>query len=75
MEIHLNGSFTSPPANANLRMPREHLDSAGVLSSLYHGVSGWNAALSLLLLLIAYDQCETAYLLLPVCIPIADRRE
>jgi hypothetical protein len=55
METVLNGSFTSPLANANLRLAR-HSDSYGVLSSLYNGVSGWNAVFALILALIAYDQ-------------------
>jgi hypothetical protein len=57
METVLNGSFTSPLANANLHLARQS-DSSGFLSSLYNGVSGWNAALALLLALVAYDQCR-----------------
>ena len=57
MDNVVNGSFTSPLANANLRTDRD-VDSAGLLSSVYNGVSGWNAALTLLLTLVIYDQCE-----------------
>lgn len=53
----VNGSFTSPLANANLRIPRD-LDHAGLLFSFYNTVTGWNAVLILLLSLVVYDQCE-----------------
>ena len=60
MDTILNGSFTSPLANANLRLPTDS-DDTGLLSSLYNGVSGWNAVLTLLLALVAYDQSEALF--------------
>lgn len=59
MDTVFNGSFTSPLANADLHIPRD-LDGAGLLSSVYNGVSGWNAVLTLILALVAYDQCEAS---------------
>lgn len=56
MEAH-NTSFASPVANANLASPAD-AGTAGLLAGLYHGVNGWTAALTLLLILIAYDQCK-----------------
>lgn len=52
-----NASFTSPVANADYS---DSLTAAtgGLLSRLYDGMSGFNLFLSLLLILIAYDQCE-----------------
>jgi hypothetical protein len=72
MDIILDGSFTSPLANANLRPPTGS-DSAGLLSSVYNGVSGWSAALTLLLAVVAYDQCERLRQNSPTRVAPADR--
>lgn len=52
-----DASFTSPVANADYP---DSLAAAtgGLFSRLYDGMSGFNMFLSLLLILIAYDQCE-----------------
>jgi hypothetical protein len=57
MAAVLNGSFTSPLANADLRLPRDS-NSSGLLSKVYNDVNGWNIALVFVLALVAYDQCQ-----------------
>lgn len=57
-----NGSFASPIADAQYVVPPGH-GSSGLLSYLYGGMGGWTAALTIILLLVAYDQCEFATLL------------
>lgn len=53
----VNGSFASPAANADYKLPVSGT-LAGVLSNLYNGISGWAAVLTVLLVLVAYDQCR-----------------
>lgn len=54
----VNGSFVSPTADANVAHRIVQLDVNGVLATVLNGVSGWTIALTLLLLCVAYDQCE-----------------
>ena len=69
METLVNGSFTSPLANANLRLPTTPNDH-GLLAAVYNGISIWNIAFTLILGLVAYDQC------MPVFNPtVTDRRK
>lgn len=52
-----NASFTSPAANADYSASLSAV-TGGLLSRVYDGMSGFNLFVSLLLILIAYDQCE-----------------
>ena len=52
-----NASFTSPVANADYSASLDAV-TGGLLSRVYDGMSGFNLFLSLLLILVAYDQCE-----------------
>ena len=52
-----NVSFTSPVANADYSASLDAVNG-GVLSRVYNGMSGFNIFAALLLILIAYDQCE-----------------
>ena len=58
MDAIVNASFASPLANANLKVPTVGSDS-GLLTAFYHGFNAWTATLTILLTLIAYDQCES----------------
>lgn len=51
------GSFASPLADAEYGSPTMP-ESSMLYSYLYGGMNGWTAALTVLLLLVAYDQCE-----------------
>lgn len=51
-------TFTSPLANADLHISSTEHEGAGLLVTIFNAFSGWNAALTVLLLLVAYDQCE-----------------
>lgn len=53
----VNGSFPSPGANAGFTSVLKAED-AGILSHVYHGLSGWSVALTLIMILVAYDQCK-----------------
>lgn len=52
----MNGSFASPIASADYAAlsPAE----GGLLSRVYNGMSGLSVTVTLLLILVAYDQCE-----------------
>lgn len=52
----VNGSFASPAAS--LDYPTLAPVNGGVLSSIYNGMNGPSVVATLLLLLIAYDQCK-----------------
>ena len=56
MAAIVNGSFVSPIANADY--PNLSPAEGGLLSRLYNGVSGLSATITVLLVLVAYDQCE-----------------
>lgn len=58
----VNGSFTSPAANADYKSPAD----TGLLSAVFNGISGWAAVLAVLLILVAYDQCRNYARLLAV---------
>ena len=58
MASAVNGSFASPMADGTL--PNTFSGDTGLLSSLYSGVNGYSLALSILLVLIAYDQCASS---------------
>ena len=51
----VNGSFASPLADASYA---QHVSAdSGILSRLYGGMNGFSVALSVFLVLVAYDQC------------------
>jgi hypothetical protein len=56
MDTLVNASFASPLANANLKIPISGGDG-GFLTAFYNGFNAWTVALTLLLTLVAYDQC------------------
>jgi hypothetical protein len=56
MDALVNASFASPLANANLKIPISGGDG-GFLTAIYNGYNAWTVALTLLLTLVAYDQC------------------
>ena len=58
MAAVVNGSFTSPIANADFTAfsPAD----GGILSRVYNSMSGFNVTVALLSILVAYDQCEFA---------------
>jgi C-22 sterol desaturase len=57
MEV-VNTTFASPAANANIPAPTAGSVTGGMLSQAFNGVSGWTVALTIFLMLVAYDQCE-----------------
>lgn len=57
MAAVVNGSFPSPAANADFTSALKAED-AGILSHVYHGLNGWSIALTLFVILVAYDQCK-----------------
>ena len=58
MAAVVNATFASPIANADYTAfsPAD----GGLLSRVYNGISGLSVTITLLLILIAYDQCEIA---------------
>lgn len=54
-----NATFASPLANADYTAA-PNAAAGGLLFRLYDGMNGFNVFASLLLVLIAYDQCECA---------------
>lgn len=54
----VNGSFVSPTADAKVAQQLAQLDFNGVLSRIVANTNGWTIALTVLLLCVAYDQCE-----------------
>ena len=55
----VNGSFTSPLANAEYSAT-VNANAGGVFVRVYDGMNGFTVFASLLLCLIAYDQCKLA---------------
>jgi hypothetical protein len=59
-------SFTSPLANANLKLHQAAVASgAGVLGRVWAQLNIWTVLLTLLLVLATYDQCEHQFPELP----------
>jgi len=56
MAAAVNKSFTSPAANAEYPVAL-HDVAGGLLARVFSGVSGTGMVITLLLLLVAYDQC------------------
>jgi hypothetical protein len=56
MDTLVNTSFASPLANANLKIAISGGDG-GFLTAFYNEFNAWTVALTLLLALVAYDQC------------------
>lgn len=58
MAVAVNGSFASPIANADYTSfsPAD----GGLLSRVYNGMNGLSVTVTVLLILVAYDQCEFA---------------
>lgn len=56
MEALADASFTSPLANANIKIQSAPTD-AGLLAGLCQGFNAWTLALTLLVAALAYDQC------------------
>ena len=54
----MNSTFASPAANADYAAPIMDATGGGLLSSVYNGINGWSVVITLLLTLVAYDQCE-----------------
>ena len=59
MAAMVNGSFASPAANADYATAISAADE-GLLSRIYNGTSGLSVAATMLLILVAYDQCKLA---------------
>ena len=55
MASFINSSFASPAANADYVTKFREADS-GLLARLYSGLDGWTVAITILLMLVAYDQ-------------------
>ncbi len=55
MASFINGSFASPAANANYVAKFSASDS-GLLARLYSGLDGWTVSITVLLMLVVYDQ-------------------
>ena len=68
MAATVNGSFASPRAMAD-HAAISSTDS-GLLSAVYNGIGGLSITITVLLILIAYDQCE--WPLYPLLLPVAD---
>ena len=58
MAAVMNGSFASPIANADY-IALSPVDG-GLFSRLYNGMSGLSLTVTVLVMLVAYDQCESA---------------
>jgi hypothetical protein len=52
-----NGTFASPVADALYIATHEH-NAGSLLNELYGRLNGWTATITLLVLLVAYDQCQ-----------------
>jgi hypothetical protein len=73
MDTPVNASFVSPLANANLKIPISSGDG-GFLAAIYDGSNAWTVALTLLLTLVAYDQCALHASISPNLVPILTDR-
>ncbi|PGH16829.1 hypothetical protein AJ79_01473 [Helicocarpus griseus UAMH5409] len=56
----VNGTFASPVADAGMAALAK--DPAGLLMTIYNGITGWTALFALFLLLVAYDQAKYIWL-------------
>ena len=56
MAAAINKSFTSPAANAEYPAALQDV-AGGLLAQAYDGISRTSLAITVLLLLVAYDQC------------------
>jgi hypothetical protein len=56
MDTLVNASFASPLANADLKIATVS-SQTGLLTTSYNGLNAWTVALTILLTLVAYDQC------------------
>jgi C-22 sterol desaturase len=54
----VNASFVSPTADAKVAHQIAQLDVNGVLSTLLNNISATSLLLTLLMVAVAYDQCE-----------------
>lgn len=54
----LNASFVSPTADAKVAHMITQFDTAGLLSTIFNGLTFWKAAIALLVGAVIYDQCE-----------------
>jgi len=54
----VNASFVSPTADAKVAHMVASFDANGLLATMMNNFSGWKLVLTLLMLAIAYDQCE-----------------
>lgn len=54
----MNGSFVSPTADAKVAHMVTELNVNGIVNRVLEGVSGWTIILTILLMTVAYDQCE-----------------
>lgn len=54
----LNASFVSPTADAKVAHIITQFDTAGLLSTIFNGLTFWKAALALLVGAVVYDQCK-----------------
>ena len=68
MAALVNSSFASPIANADYTP--SNIADGGLLSRIYNGMSGLSATITLLLVLVAYDQCELQ--LHPPLLPVTE---
>lgn len=57
MAAAMNGSFSSPIADAAYKAVT-NTNNGGLLSRMYNGVNGLSFAITVFLILVAYDQCE-----------------
>ena len=54
-----NASFVSPTADAKVAHTIAAFDASGVLSKMLNNLSGWQLVLTVILSLVAYDQCTS----------------
>jgi C-22 sterol desaturase len=54
-----NASFVSPTADATVAHTIAAFNANGVLSRVLNNLSGWQLVLTLILSLVAYDQCTS----------------
>lgn len=56
-----NGGFSSPAANAEYGPPLHSAREGGFLVHFLAGMTGWSLVVTLLLVLVVYDQCKSAH--------------
>jgi len=54
-----NASFVSPTADAKVAHTIAAFNASGVLSKMLNNLSGWQLVLTVILSLVAYDQCTS----------------